>query len=804
MLSIYKKEVAAYFNSLTGYLAIGLFLLLTGLFLWIFPESSILETGYANLDNFFSISPYLILFLVPAICMRSISGEKSDGTFDLLQSRPITLGQIVMGKFFGGLTIATLAIAPTIVYAITLYFIAYPVGNFDIGATIGSYFGLFLLAATFVSISVFCSSLTSNPIVAFLLSTFTCFIFFYGFDAISLLNFLVPFEDQIKNIGMIEHYHSISRGVLMLKDLFYFISLQALFLVLAVGHLGRKFSTRKKTLATYTFCILSITLLNSSFISQFLGRIDLTSDKRFTLTDTSKEIVATLKQDTYITIFLDGQLPSGFKRLRQAAVDMCHNLKSHTNDKLKINIIDPSAGTSEEQKEYMEALISRGLSPTNLSIKTGSGLSQKIIFPAAIVNNGEREINVNLLQNKTGQSPDQILNNSIQNLEYAFVSAISKINEKEKPYIAFTEGHGEPSDLELYDAMHTLGVSNQVGRLNLDSISLKDLKHIALLIIVKPEKAFSESDKYKLDFYIRNGGSVIWAIDQIDASLERLRSTGTQPLIGKELNIDDQLFIYGARLNYNLVADLNCSQIPLSVGNIGGRPQIELVPWYFFPILMPISQNPILKNLDGIRSEFIGTVDTIATKGIKKEILLSSSPFSRVFNTPGPISLQMVEEHPDPNKFQSSSHPVAILLSGKFPYIFQNRPAPDAITEKIDLRKVSEDAKMVIIADGDWLINQVNLKDNSPYPLGWDRFTERQYANKLLLENLTDYLMNDERLISLRNREVKLRLLNQATIKDEKLKWQFINVALPLFILLVIGIGKNLIRKQKYSRKVIK
>ncbi|MFD2556001.1 gliding motility-associated ABC transporter substrate-binding protein GldG [Sphingobacterium tabacisoli] len=800
MLSIYIKEIAGYFNSLIGYLAIGIFLLTTGLLVWVFPETSILDAGYTSLDSFFALAPYLLLFLVPAICMRSIAGEKADGTFELLQSRPITLTQIVIGKFLGGLTIVSLAILPTIVYAVTIYFLAYPVGNMDIGATIGSYIGLLFLAATFVAISIFCSTLTHNPIIAFLLAISLCFLFFYGFDALSQLNPFLFIEDLVKHIGILAHYDSISRGVVTATDLIYFLSVQVLFLLLSIGHLGRQFRPRKKTLTIYFSFLILITLLNLPLVLQLFGRIDLTEDRRFTLTETSKDIVSNLKEDTYITIFLDGQLPAGFKRLRQAAIDMAHDLRSYSKGKLKINVIDPSAGSQEEQKEYADALIARGLYPTNLSVKTESGFTQKLIFPSAIISRGDHEINVSLLQNKTGQTPEQVLNNSVQNLEYAFTSAISKSNIDKTPYIAFTEGHGEPSDLELYDAMQTLGASGQVGRLHLDSIPLNNLKEISLLIIAKPQTSFSESEKYKLDYFVRHGGAVIWAIDQIDASLDHLKKNGTQPLIGRELNLDDQLFLYGARLNYNILADLNCAQIPLSIGSVGGQTQIEMVPWYFFPILMPTGNNAILKNLDGIRAEFVGTVDTIAAAGIKKEILLHSSPFSRLINTPGPISLQMVEEQPDPAKFRTTPKPVAALLSGHFPYIYQNRPTPAGVTEAVDLSNISEEARMMVIADGDWLINQVNSKDQSPYPLGWDRYTEQQYANRIFLENTVDYLMNDERLISLRNREIKLRLLDQAMVKSEKLKWQLINVVLPIIILMLIGVSQSHLRKRRYTK----
>lgn len=799
MYSIYKKEVFSYFNSLIGYLAIALFLLITGLLLWVFPDTSLLENGYATLDGFFNLSPYLLICLVPAIMMRSIAGERMEGTYDLLLSRPLPISHIVLGKFFGGLTVVFIAILPTILYAVSIYFLAFPRGNIDIGAIIGSYLGLFLLASCFVSISLFCSCLTDNPIVAFLLAIFINFLFFYGIGAISQILSFGEYSDFIKNMGLESHYLAISRGVLQAQDFVYFMSVILLFLVFSIGHLGRIFKPRGRTFKFYIITLVIICIVNQTFINSFFSRIDFTEDKRFTLDQTSKDLIKALDRDIFITIFLNGDLPSGFNRLKQASIDMAYDLRAYSEGKIKINIVDPTAGTEEEQKEFAQALINRGLYPTNLNVKTSNGNSQKLIFPFAIVNHGDREFNINFLQNRTGQSPEQILNNSIENLEYAFVSAISRLNSNITPFIGFTEGHGEASDLELYDAMQSLAISNQVGRLNLDSIQLDDLKKIKIMIIAKPKKAFSESDKYKIDYYVRHGGAVIWAIDQIDASMDNIRSTGSQPLIGYELNLDDQLFLYGVRLNYEIIADLNCTQIPLSMGNIGGQSQIQLAPWYFFPIVMPNSSNAIVKNLDGIRTEFIGTMDTIASRGIKKEVLLSSSPYSRILKTPSFISLQMMEEVPDPRKFKQKPSPVAVLLTGKFPYIFDSRPVPAEIRNPIDLSQTTEEAKMLVVADGDWLINQINAKDQSPFPLGWDRYTAQQYANKIFLENSIDYLLNDKQLISLRNREVKLRLLDQAVVKEGKLKWQIINVGFPLVLLIAVGNLQHYIRKRKYN-----
>src|SRR5690606_17750430 len=403
--------------------------------------------------------------------------------------------------------------------------------------------GLLLLCSAFTSLSLFCSSLTKNVIVAFLLAVFLCFIAFYAFSATAAMSFFYNVEEYLKSWGIQDHYEAVSRGVLTARDFLYFLSFTYLFLLLSIGHLGRRQRPRKKTLLLYAGSLILLLLVNQSFIYSVFGRIDFTEDKRFTLSDTTKDIVKKIDKNLYINIFLDGNdLPSGFKRLRKAALDMARDLKSYSDGKIKVNIIDPLEGDQNQQTEFTQALINRGLYPTNLSVKTSSGFSQKLIFPAAIIHNDEQEINVNLLQNRTGLTPEQVLNNSIQNLEYAFVSAITKINKETVPYIGFTEGHGEPTDLELYDAMHTLAISNQVGRLRLDSIALEDLKQIKVIIIAKPTKKFSESDKYKLDYYIRHGGNIIWAIDQIDASLDNLRQSGAQPLIGRELNLDDQLF----------------------------------------------------------------------------------------------------------------------------------------------------------------------------------------------------------------------------------------------------------------------
>ncbi len=801
MVNILKKEISSFFNLLVGYLAIALFLLVSGLLSWIFPSSAIIDGGYATLETFFSLAPYLLLFLIPAVSMRSLAGEKNDGTFDLLFSRPNSLYQIVAGKYLGIVFIAILAVLPTFMYAVSIYFLANPVGNIDIGATLGSYLGLLFLVLTYAAIGIFCSSLTKNIVVAFLLAVFATFFAYYGFGAMSDLFFVESSASFIADLGIQSHYDSISRGVLKTGDLVYFLSVAALFIIFSIGHLGRHFRKRIKTWSCYASALIIYFCINNRFLTNHLGRLDLTEDQRFSLNEATKSVLHDLREPVHISIFLDGDLPNGFHQLQQATINLANDLKSYAGDKLDFTVIDPLEGSQEEQQAFTDALVSRGIYPTNLSVKTDRGLTQKLIFPTAVIRTAEQEIPINLLQQKQGISPEEAINNSIQNLAYAFTAGLKKVNAQESSFIGFTEGHGEPDDLALYDAMQSLSADGyQVGRVNLDSVTYASLDQLKLLFIVKPTQAFKESHKYKIDYFVKHGGRVLWAIDQIDASLDHLQQNGSQPLVGRSLNLDDQLFLYGVRLNYNLLADLNCGQIPITVGSIAGQAQIELAPWYFFPVLMPTSAHPLVRNLDGIRTEFIGTLDTVASANIKKDIILTSSPFARIWNAPAPISLNLVEEEPNPKKFNSGPLPVAALLQGEFPYLFENRSAPMDIQQPVDLSNIHQESKMLVVADADWLINQVNSKDQSPYPLGWDRYTEQQFANKAFLQNAVDYLLNDESLIGLRNREVKLRLLDGQKVREQKLSWQLLNVLAPLILLSIFALAQQILRKRKHGR----
>ncbi|TDQ08555.1 gliding motility-associated ABC transporter substrate-binding protein GldG [Pedobacter metabolipauper] len=529
-------------------------------------------------------------------------------------------------------------------------------------------------------------------------------------------------------------------------------------------------------------------------------RIDFTKEKRFTLTDKSKSILKEGNKPITITVFLEGDLPAAFKRLRNATKDLLTDYKAYYGTSFKVIFVDPISGLSaSEQDTVLNNLYQAGIEPTTLNIKNDNGFAQKTIFPMAMVDANGNQFPVKLLQNLDADGNyEENINNSIQNLEYLFTSAIQKVLSGQHPRIGFTEGNGELSDVFLSDAINSLSDSYEVGRVNLNDITKAGLDKLNVLIIAKPQKEFTEAEKYKINYFVMNGGKVVWSIDQVNADLDSMGKRGEQLAFNNKLNLDDQLFMYGARINYNLIADANCIEIPLAMG--GGQGQIQMAPWVYYPLLMPDKVNNLVKNIDGIRSEFASTVDTIGVKGVSKKIILQSSAFNKVHNTPKLLSLQMVAEQPNPKEYASVPQTVGVLLEGSFPSVFLNRSVPAGIAEAYPLPAQGKPTKMVVIGDGDVFKNQVSNRDGSAFPLGFDRYTQRTYGNKTLLLNIADYLSNDNNLISLRNKEVKIRLLDKAVLHADKLYWQLINVLLPITLLILFAIFQHYYRKRKYAR----
>ncbi|MBI9037068.1 MAG: gliding motility-associated ABC transporter substrate-binding protein GldG [Bacteroidales bacterium] len=570
---------------------------------------------------------------------------------------------------------------------------------------------------------------------------------------------------------------------------------------------------KRNNISLLLFGILIIILVN--IISNFVyTRFDLTSEKRYSLSDATKELLKNLDDIVYFQIYLDGEFPAGFKRLRNETREMLDEFRAYS-DNIEYEFINPSESNNKnERNDVYKLLIERGLNPTDLQVKTKKGSSQQIIFPGAIVVYKSSELPLELLKTQIGVPSEQVLNNSIQALEFNIASTIKKLSKTQKPKIAFIEGHGELNSKETFDISKSLSDYYTIERIKIDgqlnSLSerkMPDSSKIIIknkfdaIIIAKPDSVFSEKDKFIIDQFIMRGGKVLWVIDPVLASLDSLQNAESMLAIDKNLNLEDILFKYGVRLNNDLIMDLNALPIPMRTGQIGNQPQIDFFPWYYFPIITPVIKHPIVSNLNAIKTEFISSIDTINVKGIEKTILLTTSPYSRILNTPTLIDLKILQEKADERLYKKQFVPIAVLLEGRFESVFNNRVPPSIKNDsKIGFVNESIPTKMIVISDGDIIKNQFHIPQGYPLPLGYDQFTRETFGNKELILNAMNYLIDDSGLISIRSRELKLRLLDRTEIDKSKLFWQLLNTLGPIILILIFGILQSYFRRKKFTR----
>jgi len=515
----------------------------------------------------------------------------------------------------------------------------------------------------------------------------------------------------------------------------------------------------------------------------------------------------------FFKVYLEGEFPAGFKRLRNETREMLDEFRAYS-DNIQYEFIDPSDIETEEGRNNLyRELVKKGLQPTDLRVKKDGGSSQQLIFPGALVVHKGRELPIQLLSTQIGLAPEAQLNNSIQDIEYKFTNVIKKLGTGLKQKIAFIEGHGELPPVEVADITKALsefydvervtinGKLNSIAqRRNNDTSSSEFVNKFDALIIAKPDTTFSKWDKYIIDQFIVRGGKVLWLVDPVFASMDSLQKSDQSVAIANNLDLQDMFFKYGVRLNTDLIMDLNALPIPIVTGSVGNQPRQEFLPWYFFPILTPVSKHPITNNLNAIKTEFISSIDTVGGQGIKKTVLLTSSQRSRTINTPALVSLEILRVEPRSQDFNKSFVPVAVLLEGEFESAFRNRLKPEFIENRdFDFREKAMASRMVIVTDGDLIKNQLHYSQGYPLPLGYDQYTRQNFGNKDFIMNAMNYLLDDSGLISVRSREIKLRLLDKTRIKESKLFWQLINTVLPILIIIVFGFVRGYIRKRKYT-----
>lgn len=570
-------------------------------------------------------------------------------------------------------------------------------------------------------------------------------------------------------------------------------------------------SKNKKFQSFIQFGVLAAILLLLNIVAAyFYFRVDLTTEKRFTLTPATKKMLRNIDDVVYVKVFLQGEFPSGFKRLRNATLDMLQEFRSYSGNMVEFDFVDPFEGITDvkQREEIFNQLSEKGLEPRRL-IENKDEYSEKIIFPGAMLFYKGRELPANLLQQQLNTGAEETLNNSIALLEYNLANTIQKLQRNTKPSIAFLEGHGELPLDEVRDVMVSLSNYYQLQRLDITKNLYIPPKFWAV-VIAKPTKKFEEVHKFKIDQYIMNGGKVLWLVENLATSLDSLQTNnGTFIAMDYGLNLEDQLFKYGVRVNFDLVQDLQCSKIPLAVGRdaFGNASQLELFPWTYFPVITEANNlHPVTKNMSAVMMQFAGTIDTIDTRKseLTKTVLMSTSPYSRANITPVRVDVNTVRTKPNPEEFNAGNKPVAVAIEGKFPSLFKNRLDPSTLAmidtlPDVTYREESDYNKMIVISDGDIIRNDFDAKRGQTSPLGYYKYTGETFANKDLIINAIEWLNDENGIISARNKDIKLRLLDKPRVKESKLQWQLINMVLPLLIVVLFGLGFNFWRKRRYG-----
>lgn len=551
--------------------------------------------------------------------------------------------------------------------------------------------------------------------------------------------------------------------------------------------------------------ILVNILANARFGDTALyGHVDLTEDKRFTLTQGTRDLLGEVDEVVFVRVLLDGEFPAGFRRLQDASREMLAKFRRE-NRLVEYEFEDPSAGSTEAVNNRRKQLAEEGIRPINLRLKDKQGTAERIIYPHAIFYYKGRNIAVNLLENEVpGVPPEIILNNSIGLLEYKFANAIQKLRITAKPILVFSTGHGELEALETADLETALRPYYDTGRLNLDSMSHIP-SEVSALIVAKPRFSFSEKTKFKIDQYVMQGGKVLWMVDALRVDMDSLRTRDRYLATEYPLNLDDLLFRYGVRLKQNLVLDFQSTGIQLVTGMVGNAPQFDYFRYPYHVVALPRSNHPIVKSLNGVNLLYVGSLDTVKTKtALAKTILLESSRRSRLQYAPVVMDFEFLRYDLDSTKFNKPFQPMAVLLQGKFPSLYENRVSEDMLGMLQQIgkpyRAESEPTRMIVVADGDVAKNKINVQQQSYSPLGFNEVDRYLFANKDFVINAIEYLLDEQGVAEARGREVRLRMLDSVRAQDEKMQWQLFNIALPLGLLAGFGGIFQYWRRRRYQR----
>ncbi|MEN9371524.1 MAG: gliding motility-associated transporter substrate-binding protein GldG [Bacteroidota bacterium] len=551
-----------------------------------------------------------------------------------------------------------------------------------------------------------------------------------------------------------------------------------------------------------------LALVSLNILADFFHTgIDLTAEKRYTLSTTTETLINSIEEPVKLTVYLDGNLPAGFKKLADRAEDMANAFKSMSKGNFIVEFERPGAGLNDTAKAILfDSLQMMGINPTNVKAqqKDGEKTEETLVFPGAILTGKKGQIGIDFLEGQSNLNGLASLNNAEALMEFKIARAIMLLQRDSVPVVGYLTGNGQPLDYSVYDLVENVLRKDYYFKiLPIDSVAFIPTEFKAI-VIAKPTQPFSRAQRLKIDQYVMKGGKVIWAIDQLYASMDSLqRSSGSFVAYDQGLELDEQLFKYGVRINRDLVQDLESDKVPSVVGSVGNQPQIELLPWPYAPLLRNTTGSPIAKNLDFISSSFPQSLDTISTPGIKKEVLLSTSDYARSLETPALVEWRSVKTEQDLQLFNKKQLPIAVLLEGKFGSAFSNRLSKEELDQLTAsgssfLSSSVASNSMVVISDGDLLLNPVNEQEG-PLAMGMNSYTRQPFANRDFISNVLFYLTGGEEVIAARSKIFRLRLVDKDKIENEKLFWQAINMLLPILLLACFYFINSFYRNKKYA-----
>jgi len=543
--------------------------------------------------------------------------------------------------------------------------------------------------------------------------------------------------------------------------------------------------------------LLLAALIGVNWLASFVSlRWDLTEDQRYSVSDATKRLLKDLDRDVHVSVYLAGDFPPGFERLESATRETLEEFKTYAGGKLTYRFIDPSVASSEEKRgQQYQQLVNAGLIPTTLFANEQGKRTENLIFPGAIVEADTLAVPVQLLKGNKSSSSEEQLNQSYEGVEFQLASAIRQLVPTPRKRLGLVVSHTSASPAGFSDIIATLQQKYDVF---LDVNNPASYEGLDALLVLKPDQRFSEEEKYKLDQFVVGGGKALFFVDGAQVDTISPEGTFAQPL---DLNLGDLFFKWGVRINANLVKDLNSTKILLNVGNMGESPQLQPLPWRFYPLLNRFGDSPITRNIDAVATHYLSSLDTVGgVGGIRRTPLLMTSPYTKILTAPVLVAYNEARQQPEASEYRGGIQLASILLEGTFTSLFQNRILPDD-PRKATFKTSGPAGKVLICADGDVVVNDFDLRRNTPFPLGYDRVSQNIFGNKDFVLHALDYMLDPDGLITARSKQISIRLLDKIRVQEERTSWQFMNLLLPIGLIGLFGAVRYGLRRRKFGRQ---